>query len=110
MDTKLIKRCISEILGTFIFLGVIITVVNDTTSTLPSLKIGLALMIAIVFFGDVSGGHFNPAVSIMFFMNEKLDGTDLIFYILSQIIGAMLAYFVFMTIINKENYGLNLNK
>ena len=100
MEISLIKKCIAEILGTFIFLGVIITVVNDSSSTLPSLKIGLALMIAIVFFGDVSGGHFNPCVSMMLFMNDKLTGTELFFYILSQIIGAFIAYFIFVTIIN----------
>jgi len=110
MEISLIKKCIAEMLGTFIFLGVIITVVNDSSSTLPSLKIGLALMIAIVFFGDVSGGHFNPVVSIMLFMNDKLNSIDLVFYILSQIIGGMLAYFVFVTIINKQKFAFSLNK
>ena len=107
MNEEILKKCVAEILGTFIFLGVIITLVNNPSSNLRSLKIGLSLMIAIVFFGSVSGGHFNPAVSFMLYMNDKINETDLIFYIISQLIGALLAYFVFVTIIENDKKKIN---
>lgn len=101
MDYTLIQKFLAEIIGTFIFLGVIITVVNDKSSLMNSFKIGLALTIAIVFFGSVSGGNFNPAVSFMLYMNNKLNAQELAVYIIAQLIGASLAYYSFMTIINK---------
>ena len=62
----LLKKFISEIIGTFIFLSTIIVVVNRLKPSVNLLKIGLALSISIVIFGPISGGHFNPAVSYMF--------------------------------------------
>lgn len=90
------KKFIAEVLGTFVFLGVIITVVNDKKSMANWLKIGLALSIAIVLFGGVSGGNFNPAVSFMLFLNNQLSSSELLTYIVAQLIGAVSAYFIFL--------------
>ena len=92
------KKFIAEILGTFIFLGVIITVLNDRKSMANWLKIGLALSIAIVLFGGVSGGNFNPAVSFMLFLNNQLSSTELLTYIIAQLVGAVAAYFIFINL------------
>ena len=92
------KKFIAEVLGTFIFLGVIITVVNDRKSMANWLKIGLALSIAIVLFGGVSGGNFNPAVSFMLFLNNQLSSTELLTYIIAQLVGAVAAYFIFINL------------
>mgnify|MGYP006085742387 CR=1 FL=1 len=98
MTNSLTKKLISEMLGTFIFLGVIITVVNDKNSTANWLKIGLALSLAIVLFGNISGGNFNPAVSFMLFLNDQLSSTELFSYIIAQLVGALLAYYLFMNV------------
>jgi glycerol uptake facilitator-like aquaporin len=93
---ELAKKIIAEIVGTFIFLGTIIVVVNVLKNDgINFLKIGLALSIAIVIFGSISGGHFNPAVSFMFYINKQLSTTELIAYILSQLIGATLVLAMF---------------
>ena len=96
MNQDLMKKFIAEVLGTFVFLGVIITVVNDKKSMANWLKIGLALSIAIVLFGGVSGGNFNPAVSFMLFLNNQLSSTELLTYIIAQLVGAVAAYFIFI--------------
>jgi aquaporin Z len=102
MDS-LIKKFIAEILGTFVFLGVIITVVNKKSlqfsEVTNSFKIGLSLTIAICLFGSVSGGNFNPAVSLMLYLNNQLTRNELFVYILGQIIGALLAYYIFHLVI-----------
>lgn len=98
MNQDLMKKFIAEVLGTFVFLGVIITVVNDKKSMANWLKIGLALSIAIVLFGGVSGGNFNPAVSFMLFLNNQLTSMELISYIIAQLIGAVLAYLLFINV------------
>jgi len=83
-------KYIVEFIGTFIFLGVILNVVNQKVKWAP-FAIGLALTVIVLCGGGISGGHFNPAVSTMFFLNKKLSGMDLICYIIAQILGAIAA-------------------
>ena len=91
----LLKKFISEIIGTFIFLSTIIVVVNRLKPSVNFLKIGLALSISIVIFGPISGGHFNPAVSYMFYLNKQLTLQEFLVYIIGQILGATLSLGLF---------------
>jgi len=94
----------SEILGTFIFLSVIIiTVSNKVSDNMAWLKIGLALGVAILLVGGISGGHLNPAVSTMFYMNGNIDFMTLLYYIIAQLIGATLAYLFYYYYYYKKN-------
>jgi aquaporin Z len=76
----IIKQLLTEFIGTFIFLGVILT-------TGQAIPIGLALATAIFFGGDISGGHFNPAVSFMMYLNKAIDLKQLMVYVLAQVLG-----------------------
>ena len=78
------QKLLVEFLGTVFFLYVIIAVGNP-------LAIGLALAIAIMIGGKISGGYFNPAVSIMMYMKGDLKGEDLPGYIIAQILGGLAA-------------------
>ena len=82
-----------EFVGTFIFLSVIIntTNVNKGDPTNP-LSIAVALLAAIYFGGRISGGHFNPAVTILFRLQDPTftDG-KVISYIMAQVAGAVAA-------------------
>lgn len=73
-----------EFIGTFIFLSVILTKGE-------AIPIGIALATAIFFGGKVSGGNFNPAVSIMMFLKGTLKGKDLPGYIIAQVMGGVCA-------------------
>jgi aquaporin Z len=73
-----------EFVGTFIFLSVILT-------TGEAIPIGIALATAIFFGGKVSGGNFNPAVSIMMYLKGTLKGADLPMYIVAQVLGGIAA-------------------
>jgi glycerol uptake facilitator-like aquaporin len=73
-----------EYLGTVFFLYVILATGN-------AVAIGAALAIAILIGGNISGGNFNPAVSIMMTAAGKLNKNDLIFYILAQVLGGLTA-------------------
>ena len=59
-----------------------------------ALPIGLALAIAIMFGGKISGGHFNPAVSLAMFMGKRMKERDLMMYVISQVLGAISALYV----------------
>ncbi len=83
------QALVAEFLGTLFFLSIILNVVND--STIGVIAIAVGLLAAIYLGGSVSGGHFNPAVSIMMFMKGKLPGDMTILYIIAQIIGALSA-------------------
>ena len=93
---SIMKKFIAEIIGTFVFLGVIIISVAGKSLTVADkaetwIKIGLALAVAILLMGGISGGHFNPAVSLMFYLHKDLSFEELINYILAQLIGVFLA-------------------
>lgn len=77
-------KFVTEFIGTFIFLSVILT-------TGEAIPIGLALAVAIYFGGKVSGGHFNPAVSTMMLMNGKLTLERFAGYVIAQLLGGLVA-------------------
>lgn len=80
----MLVKLLVELIGTFVFLAVII-------KTGEAIPIGIALAAAIFMGGSVSGGHFNPAVSFMMFLNKKLDLMTLLAYVVVQCIGGALA-------------------
>ena len=85
------QKLLVEFLGTVFFLYVIIAVGHP-------LAIGLALAIAIMVGGKISGGHFNPAVSIMMVAANKISMNDAAPYILAQIAGGLVALELFKRI------------
>ena len=81
----MILQLFTEFIGTFIFLGVIL-------KTGDALAIGLALASVIYFGGKVSGGHFNPAVSFMMLLSNKIDITKFVAFIIAQLLGGTAAF------------------
>jgi aquaporin Z len=93
------QKYLAEFFGTFGLLfaitgGAVFTAVGflDFVSRvmLISLCVGLALVGMIYAFGDISGGHFNPAVTIGAWVAGKFPARDVIPYILSQLAGGVL--------------------
>ena len=82
------NKYLVEFLGTLFFLYVILATGN-------AMAIGAALAIAILVGGNISGGNFNPAVSIMMVAAGKLAKKDLLPYILSQVAGGLAALELF---------------
>ena len=80
----MLVKLLVELIEIFVFLAVII----KTGEAIPT---GIALAAAIFMGGSVSGGHFNPAVSFMMFLNKKLDLMTLLAYVVVQCIGGALA-------------------
>ena len=78
------NKYIVEFLGTLFFLYVILASGNP-------LAIGLALCVAIMVGGKISGGNFNPAVSVMMAAAGKLSMKDLLPYIVAQVAGGLAA-------------------
>lgn len=95
------KKLISEFLGTFamIFCGCGAMTINEITNGSIShvgvaITWGLIVMSMIYAFGETSGAHFNPAVTIGFAFAKKFSWKDVPKYILAQAIGAIFASFL----------------
>ena len=78
------NKYVVEFLGTLFFLYVILATGNP-------LAIGLALAVAIMVGGKISGGNFNPAVSVMMTAAGKLPKKDLLPYVVAQVAGGLAA-------------------
>jgi aquaporin Z len=86
-----LRRYLTEFIGTFfLVLTIGLTVLNGTP--LAPLAIGSALMIMVYMGGHVSGGHYNPAVSLAVFLRGKMaSGGELVGYWAAQVAGALAA-------------------
>jgi len=92
------KKYIAEVVGTFalVFCGTGAVIINQETNGAVShvgiaITFGLIVMAMIYTLGDISGAHFNPAVSIAFVFAKRFPLKQLLPYIISQITGALVA-------------------
>ncbi|MFH7807659.1 MULTISPECIES: aquaporin Z [unclassified Acinetobacter] len=67
-----------------------------------ALAFGLTVLTGAFALGHISGGHFNPAVSIGLWVGGRFESKDLIPYIISQVIGAILAAWVLYLIVQGQ--------
>ena len=85
-------KYLTEFIGTF-FLVLTIGLVVVGESPFAPLAIGSALMIMVYMGGHISGGHYNPAVTLAVAVRGKLGWGDVVAYWLSQLLGAFVASF-----------------
>lgn len=87
------KKYLVEFIGTF-FLVFTVGMAVRSGSDLAPLAIGAVLMVMIFSGGHVSGGHFNPAVTLAVFLRGKCPKTDVIPYWIAQLVAGVLAAFI----------------
>lgn len=86
------NKYLTEMIGTFfLVLTVGCTVVNGDKGVIPPIAIGASLMVMIFAGGHISGGHYNPAVTLGVFLRGKCDAKDVGPYMAFQGIGAIIA-------------------
>lgn len=68
-----------------------------------SLAFGLTVLTMAYAVGHISGGHFNPAVSVGLLVGGRFDGKDLVPYVIAQVVGAIAAAFVIWIIWSGSN-------
>jgi aquaporin NIP len=103
------KNYISEFIGTFamIFCGTGAMTINeitggDVTHVGIGITWGLIVMAMIYAFGEISGAHFNPAVSIAFAHAKKFSWKEVPKYIFFQVAGAFAASLLLMWLFPKS--------
>ena len=83
-----------EFIGAFFLVFTVgMTVMNPAISSFAPIAIATILAVMVYAGGHISGGHYNPAVSLSVFMQKKLTASDLGFYWIAQILGGIIAAF-----------------
>lgn len=108
----MLKKIVAEVLGTFflVFAGTTTAVLTGGNVLLTALAFGLALMAMIYTVGSISGGHFNPAVSLAMWIRKKINLAEFGIYVLSQIVGALLATLLLFVFLDAKNTALGGNQ
>ena len=83
------RKYATELLGTFLFLFTIAAAVLSASSLAP-LAIGSVLMVMIYAGGHISGGHYNPAVTLAALVRGRIRLPDAVAYWVVQIVGGVL--------------------
>jgi aquaporin Z len=88
------RKLVVEMIGTFFFVLTIGQVVIDPgAGDFAPIAIGAVLMVMIFAGGHISGGHYNPAVTLGVMLRGKASGADMAGYWIAQLVGAALAAF-----------------
>jgi aquaporin Z len=99
----------AELLGTFVLVFVGTTAIvgagraDAPVLLVAALAFGLALLAGLYAFGEVSGGHFNPAVSLGMFLDRRLEVNQVIGYWVSQFLGAILAALILLLATSQDD-------
>jgi aquaporin TIP len=92
-----VLRSVAEFIGAFFFFfigigaGVSVTIAGEPSLLLVALANGLALAIAVTALGHISGGHFNPAVTIGFLVTRRIAPLLALMYIVAQLLAGIAA-------------------
>jgi aquaporin Z len=98
-----VRKLFAELLGAYILLGIggfAIFSANvapgasgpqGTPLLIIAFGFGFALLVGLYAFGEVSGGHYNPAVSLGALLDGRIDVMTFVSYVIVQIVGAILA-------------------
>jgi aquaporin Z len=90
----MLNKYLVEFLGTMFLMYVILATGNW-------LAIGFGLAIPVLLGGAISGGSFNPAVTISLYAAGKLAKADVVPYIIVEILGALAAFYAYNKFVNK---------
>jgi aquaporin Z len=109
VDLKQWQTYSAELLGTFVLVfGGTTAIVGAIRMDAPVLVVipfafGLSLLAGLYAFAEVSGGHFNPAVSLALFLDGRLNTIDLLGYWVAQFVGAILASLLLLLATSKAD-------
>jgi aquaporin Z len=109
------RALLAELLGTFTLVALgSLSIVSANGSSVPPLLVapfgfGLGLLAAIVMFGHVSGGHFNPAVTLAAWIDRRIDMVGAVGYLIAQVLGALIASMTILVLFGKDLVDVTRN-
>ena len=103
------KKYIAEFIGTFfLVLTVGCTVIPGAPGVIAPLAIGGALMVMVYAGGHISGGHFNPAVTLAVFIRGRCAARDVVPYWVAQLAAAAVAALVAVFLVGKSGTPMEI--
>ena len=101
------KKYVAEFIGTFVlvFFGTGIAVVSNGNLVATALAFGLAIIAEAYVIGNISGCHVNPAVSLAMLITGKMKREDFAYYVIAQILGALLGTGILFLILSGTSFG-----
>jgi aquaporin Z len=106
------RKLLAELLGAYVLVLVGATAILASLGAYQGIDIvmiafgfGLALLAGLYAFGEISGGHYNPAVSLAMLLDGRMGFALMIQYWVAQIIGAILAGFTLAAATSREAVG-----
>ena len=110
MAASILKKALAEMVGTYalVFFGCgYIVISNNGNSEFIPFVFGGIVMVMIYALGAISGGHFNPAVSVGFALSKRFPWQQVPHYIFAQFIGSLLACTTLWAVLDQTaNYGM----
>lgn len=109
MDEPLVRRLGAEFLGTFVlvFVGCGTAILDAGNKGIDLLGVafafGVAVMVMVYAVGAVSGGHFNPAVTIGLAVAKRFPWADVVAYIVTQIVASTVAALVLLGVASGQD-------
>lgn len=103
-----ISKYLAELIGTFVLVTLgTMSIIAGQAAGVPALLVvpfgfGLGLLVALYAIGHVSGGHYNPAVTLAMWLDRRISGSDLIGYWIGQAVGAVLASATLLIMTNQD--------
>ncbi len=100
-----LRKYLVEFIGTFFLVFTVgSTTLFGASGVIPPIAIGFALMIMVYAGGHISGGHYNPAVSLAAVIRGALPLSQWVPYSVAQIVGGVAAAFTVNYILSPQNY------
>lgn len=91
-----LKKYVVELIGTFFLVFTVASaVLAGSHSVIPAISIGFVLMVMVYAGGHISGGHYNPAVSLAAAIRGALEWKEIVPYWIAQAVGAACAALLF---------------
>ncbi len=112
------RAYLAELLGSFLFFTIgyaSVAAFGVASAPTPNLLVvpfsfGFGLLAAIFAFGHVSGGHFNPAVTVAMVLDKRTTPADAVGYIIAQIIGAIAAGAIVLIAVSQDAVKAGITK
>jgi aquaporin Z len=105
------RKYIAEFIGTFFLVFTIgCTAIPNAPGVIPPLAIGAALMVMIYAAGHLSGGHFNPAVTLAVWIRGRCETKDVLPYWGAQVLAGIVAALVAVFLVGKSGTPMEIQR
>jgi aquaporin Z len=96
------RKYLTEFIGTFFLVLTVGLVVIGGKGDFAPLAIGASLMVMIFAGGHISGGHYNPAVTLAVLLRGRINKADAVCYMIAQLAGAGIASMAVMYLLGDK--------